>query len=144
MNAATVAPCKKLSAGRKKLRSMGRVFEGWSALLRERVASQVDRIRHWQIIEGDWHDAPNDEPATWFVDPPYNNKAGSYYVHGPDAIDFDLLGRACREVMLGQIIVCENEGADWLPFEPFGTFKPGLNNSTGGSREVIFVRYTRS
>jgi hypothetical protein len=42
MNSATDQPCKTLSAGRIKLRSMGRIFEGWSEAQRERVASQVE------------------------------------------------------------------------------------------------------
>lgn len=133
MNAATVAPCKRLSAGRKKLRAMGRLSEGWSDPMRERVASQVPFIRHWRVIEGDYTNAPDVE-ATWFVDPPYNNKAGSYYVH--HNLDYPRLGGWCQQ-RKGQVIVCENEGADWLPFRTFATFKPGLNGK--GSREVIWT-----
>jgi hypothetical protein len=134
MNAAVTHPCKSLSAGRKKLRSMGRVFEGWSVLMRERVAEQVKHIRHWQIIEGDYNLSPNRE-ATWFVDPPYNNRVGSLYVHSD--IDYTKLADWCVSRQ-GQLIVCENDGADWLPFDGFRTLKPGLNNKTGGSKEVMF------
>lgn len=134
MNAATTTPCVSLSSGRKKLREMGRRFEGWSDAQRERVAAQVRAIKHWQIIEGDYTSAP-DEQATWFVDPPYNNKAGSYYVH--NALDYAQLGLWCQQ-RRGQVVVCENEGADWLPFKPFATFKPGVNGH--GSREVIFLQ----
>lgn len=135
MNAATVSPCRQLSAGRIRLAAMGRKFEGWSEAQRERVASQVERIRHWRIIEGNYTSAP-DIPATWFVDPPYNNTAGSYYIHGPSALDYTQLGKWCRE-RPGQVLVCENEGASWLPFQPFATLKPGLNGK--GSREVLWV-----
>lgn len=137
MNAATVQPCRQLSSGRKKLRAMGRTFEGWSEALRERVASQVCRIRHWQIIEGSYTDAP-DLLATWFVDPPYNNKAGSYYIEND--VDYTALGSWCQE-RSGQVIVCENEGADWLPFQPFATLKAGLNGD--GSKEVIWTNEMR-
>jgi len=134
MNAATDYPCKRLSAGRIKLRSMGRIFEGWSEAQRERVASQVESIRHWRIIEGEYTDAPSVE-ATWFVDPPYVNMTRTYK-HGNDTIDYRALGAWCR-VRHGQTIVCENEGANWLPFRTFATLKPGVNGH--GSREVIWT-----
>jgi len=39
----------------------------------------------------------------------------------------------------GQVIVCENSGATWLPFEPFRTIKstPG-SRGKGHSSEVIW------
>lgn len=141
MNAATVTPCKQLSAGLRRMGTVGgydeyvRRFGGWTEATRLRVASQVERIRHWKIIEGDYHEAPHVK-ATWFVDPPYNNKAGSYYPHGPSAIDYHELGCWCVD-RIGQVIVCENEGATWLPFKPFATLKPGVNGK--GSREVIWA-----
>ena len=88
----------------------------WNAKYRERVASQVNEIKHWRVICGDYTDAPNSE-ATWFIDPPYV-KAGDAYRFGSSAIDFDHLGRWCRS-RVGQVLVCENEGASWLPFERF-------------------------
>lgn len=136
MNAATASPCRSLSAGMRRLQALGQRTQGWTPEHRERVASQVDAIKHWRVIEGDWTAAPLVE-ATWYVDPPYTNKAGECYVHGPGAIDFEQLGRACREIMPGQVIVCENEGATWLPFEPFATLKAGVNGK--GSREVIWT-----
>ncbi len=133
MNAACVAPCTKLSAGRKKLRGMGRIYEGWSEAQRERVASQVESIRHWQIIEGDYTAAP-DMTATWFIDPPYSNKAGSYYVHSD--VNYTDLADWCR-ARSGQAMVCENEGATWAPFKTFATLKAGVNGQ--GSKEVLWV-----
>lgn len=132
-NNATVAPCKQLSAGRRKLAEMGRKFEGWTEATRERIASQVEHIRHWVITEGDFSEAQDIE-ATWFIDPPYNNKAGSYYVE--NSIDYDALSKWCV-ARKGQVIVCENEGATWLPFVPFAALKPGINGK--GSREVIWT-----
>lgn len=138
LNYASTRPARTMSnaiRGKIAAASNGGCY-AWSNH-RERIASQVDAIKHWRIIEGDWYRAPTIE-ATWFVDPPYNNKAGSHYVHGPDRIDFDLLARGCR-AMPGQVIVCENDGADWLPFEPFGTFKAGPRSPGGGSKEVIWT-----
>lgn len=132
MNSACSTPRRTLSVGRRKLRAMHRQFEGWTPALRERVASQVEQIRHWKVIEGDYSLAP-DVPATWFVDPPYDNKAGSYYVHSK--VNYADLSAWCR-TRRGQVLVCENEGATWAPFQPFMTLKPGVNGH--GSREVLW------
>lgn len=136
MNAATVSPCRTLSSGRKRLAKTGRKFEGWTEATRERIARQIKRISHWHIIEGDYTNAPDIE-ATWFIDPPYNNRAGSYYVYSD--IDYTALGMWCQE-RRGQVTVCENEGATWLPFEPFATFKFSGFNNKEGSREVIWTK----
>jgi len=135
MNAAVTSPRRVLSAGSKRLREMGRTFEGWSENQRERVASQVSQIRHWKIIEGDYTAAPDAPAATWFVDPPYNNAAGAHYIHS--ALDYRALASWCL-TRPGQLIVCENEGANWLPFQPLATFKAGVNGK--GSHEVIYHR----
>lgn len=132
LNAATVSPRKSLSIGRRRLAARGRKFEGWTDATRERVASQVERIRHWRIIEGDYSSAP-DMVATWFVDPPYNNSAGAYYVE--NAVDYSALNTWCR-ARRGQVLVCENAGATWAPFQPFTTFKAGVNGR--GSKEVLW------
>jgi hypothetical protein len=92
---------------------------GWNFRSRERIASQVARIRHWQIIEGDYTTAPDVE-ATWLIDPPYSTKAGTYYPVRPD--DFGVLGGWCR-TRRGLVIVCEQEGAAWLPFSSIATFR---------------------
>lgn len=135
MSNAVTTPRKSLSSGLRQLAARGRTFVGWTEAQRERVASQVQYIRHWRIIEGDYTRAP-DLRATWFVDPPYNNAAGQHYPHGPDGINYPALGNWCRSRQ-GQVIVCENEGADWLPFEPFATIKAGPAKRV--SREVIWT-----
>jgi len=134
MNSAVTAPRRRLSIGRVRLAKMGRKFEGWTEAQRERVATQVDRIRHWIIMEGDYTAAPSIE-ATWFIDPPYNNAVGRHYIHGPMALNYEKLGRWCR-TREGQVLVCENEGASWLPFRAFATLKPGVNGH--GSKEVLW------
>lgn len=134
MNSATVSPCRVLSSGRKEMRAAGRAIEGWGQAMRERVASQVGRIRHWRVIEGDYTESP-DVTATWFIDPPYSNQAGSYYVHSD--LDYARLADWCRS-RRGQVIVCENEGATWLPFRPFAVLKSPLSGKT--SREVLWEK----
>lgn len=88
----------------------------WGEMSRERIASQVDRIRHWRIIEGSFEEAPQD-CATWFIDPPYI-KAGTRYRYGSQKIDFGALAIWCT-ARDGQTIVCEQSGASWLPFKHF-------------------------
>jgi len=111
LNAAAARPCRTLSAGLRRQLARGIVLNSWGEKRRERIAQQVDVIRHWQIIEGDYAEAPDIE-ATWFVDPPYQ-VAGRHYVHSD--VDYETLGAWCR-ARRGQVLVCENEGADWLPF----------------------------
>lgn len=132
MNVGSTSPRKALSAGCRMLRSRGRKIIGWTTQTKERVASQVEKIRHWQCIEGDFERAPDLE-ATWFVDPPYSNESGQQYVERD--IDYGRLASWCRS-RRGQVIVCENEGATWLPFEPFHS----AHSFYGKSREAIWYR----
>lgn len=133
LGVACTRPGLTLSLGIRK-RARHDWAEGWTPPMRERVAEQVTRIRHWQIIEGDFTAAPDVE-ATWFVDPPYRGKSGRRYTHGSTAIDYSALGLWCR-ARRGQTIVCEAAGADWLPFAPFGeTVGVGARRS----REAVWL-----
>jgi site-specific DNA-adenine methylase len=76
------------------------------------IAENVSKIKHWKIFNASYEDTPNIE-ATWFIDPPYQT-AGKYYF-GFNRLDFTRLGAWCKSRQ-GQVIVCENAGADWLPF----------------------------
>ena len=120
------------------MRNTKYAYQFWGEERRERVAQQVDRIRHWQVIEGDYTRAPNIR-ATWFVDPPYQRQ-GRYYRHPSGALAFDALGEWCvsRD---GQTIVCENVGASWLPFVPFRDIKANEARQSGKvSREAIYLQ----
>ena len=77
------------------------------------IADNLHKIRHWKIQQGDYHDVDNQE-ATWFIDPPYI-VGGQYYKYGSKHIDYHQLSRWCLD-RRGQAIVCEADGADWLPF----------------------------
>lgn len=85
----------------------------------ETIANNLEKIRHWKIICGDYRECSPDIKATWFVDPPYV-VGGKYYKYGSKDIDYVKLGEWCKH-RKGQIIVCESEGANWLPFSPFVT-----------------------
>jgi hypothetical protein len=134
MGAGTFSLRTTTSAGLLKRRAAGKLCEGWTEHMRERVAHQVDAIRHWQVVDGDYTAAP-DVDATWFVDAPYAGSPGSHYVHGSRAIDYVALGSWCR-ARRGQVIVCEAEGATWLPFRPLGE-----TVGVGGrrSREAVWL-----
>ena len=109
----------------------------WGKTIRNRIATQVEQIKHWQIICGDYALAP-DIKATWFIDPPYQ-KAGIVYKETAKNLDFSQLGEWCR-TRKGQVIVCENVGATWLPFTAHKTIKgtsgPHRNNL---SHEAIWT-----
>lgn len=97
---------------------VGSRFYLWGAPVRERIASQVDRIRHWIVKSGSFASAPSVR-ATWFIDPPYQHHGASYPCGSRD-IRFGHLGEWCRS-RRGQVIVCEAVGATWMPFTPLLT-----------------------
>jgi hypothetical protein len=113
----------------------------WGERIRERIASQVGAIRHWKITQSSFLEIPDQGPATWFVDPPYEVAGRAYKFHD---IDYPALGEWCRS-RSGQVIVCENAGATWLPFAQFRTIK-GLEGKRGGrqSIEVIWTGERRT
>lgn len=88
-------------------------FGTWGQPAKERLSRQVELIRHWKTRVGDYRDVM-DHKATWFIDPPYQDQ-GKQYQNQID--DYAGLAEWC-ETRKGQVIVCESEGADWLPFEP--------------------------
>lgn len=103
----------------------------WGEGVRQRIASQLDAIRHWRVTQSSYEDVAPSRPATWFVDPPYHDKGRYYTFHN---IDFPRLAQWCRRLP-GQVIACEQEGADWLPFRPLGNVK----SSRGMSREAVWI-----
>ncbi|MFO0578962.1 MAG: hypothetical protein U1A78_33580 [Polyangia bacterium] len=106
-----------LQAGGAWLRQHRRVRPAsfWGAQAKRRIASQLRYIRHWRALCGEYRDAA-DRPATWFVDPPYLTKGGRRYREGSTGLDYAALGAWCR-TRPGQVLVCEQAGAAWLPFE---------------------------
>jgi hypothetical protein len=43
----------------------------WSEDIQHRIIGQLERIRHWTIIQGSYEDAPDIE-GHWHIDPPYH------------------------------------------------------------------------
>jgi hypothetical protein len=110
----------------------------WGPTVRERVASQVPHIKAWEAAHASFTDLPDIE-ATWFIDPPYAGRPGSHYTYGSAQIDYARLAAWCRS-RRGQVIVCEAQGADWLPFAALGTFKANATSVGRRTAEGVWER----
>ena len=82
-------------------------------LTKNRILKNLQLIKNWKITNLDYRDMENVE-GTYFIDPPYEN-GGNLYVE--NKINFQELASWCK-ARKGQIIVCENTKASWLPFRP--------------------------
>lgn len=102
------------------------------------MADNIHKVKHWEIICGDYTEAPDVE-ATWFVDPPYKDSPGLGYKHGSQKLAYDRVAGWVRS-RKGQVICCEGEHGDYLPFEPLKDSK-GVAGKT--SREVVYHRSDR-
>lgn len=106
--------------------------EYWQKTKRK-TAKSLYKIRHWDIRQDEYFNAP-DINATWFVDPPYQ-VGGKKYKWGTRHLDFAHL-RQWIEARAGQVIVCENEKADWMQFRPL-VKNQGAQHT--GTMEVIWT-----
>jgi hypothetical protein len=110
----------------------------WGEASRLSIANQVQHIKHWRVYNQCYSNILN-RTSTWFVDPPYSSSAGTRYKHSQ--INFSHLAEWC-DTRRGQVIVCESEGADWLPF----TFLvsavacKGKNRTSTRTSEVLYHR----
>jgi len=138
---AAAHPARRPSAW---MRQAARVHDGrrdscfWGEDVRAVIAGQQKFIRHWSVRCASYSDAP-DLTADWFVDPPYQGRPGQQYRRwGSNHLDYDSLGRWCV-ARRGQVIVCEAEGADWLPFGHLhtGTGTQGTHR-TGITHEAMW------
>ena len=93
----------------------------------------LHKIKHWKINLGSYEEIENLE-ATWFIDPPYY-KGGEYYPKSNKDIDFNFLGEWCKN-RNGEVIVCENDNANWLPFLPLKEHWGGIKKSV----EVVYLQ----
>lgn len=98
-------------------------------------AENLYKIKHWELICGDYSEAQNIE-ATWFIDPPYKSEPGMGYRHSSKLIDYNSLANWSLE-RKGEIIFCEGEFGDYLPFRPLLELKGVAGKS---SRELIYYR----
>jgi hypothetical protein len=109
----------------------------WSKTVKLRLATQVERIRHWKVVAGSYEEAP-DIDAHWHVDPPYKSTGHPYRYNG---INYPMLAGWCLQ-RRGFVQVCEAHGEDWLPFEPLVQVNNsgirGRNSRRGLSTEAVF------
>jgi len=99
------------------------------------VIRKLNDIRHWKVSNKDYKELKNIE-ATWFIDPPYQ-KGGSHYVKS--TIDYEELTEWCKS-RKGQVIVCENADANWLPFKLLSKLSgQGRNKKSGRSTKSVEV-----
>lgn len=112
------------------MRSGVRSYCYWGAAVRKRLAEQIKTIRSWRVFCCDYRDCPVTGRATWFVDPPYQN-LGKHYRFGANMMLYGELARWCRSLK-GQVMVCESEGADWLPFRTIGAVWGGETKAQCG------------
>lgn len=103
------------------------------------ISSQLHKIKHWQIVGGDFTDAP-EIGATWFIDPPYQFGGGSY-VMSNKKINFLELRQWC-ESRQGQVIVCENTKADWMSFYPVAEQRGSIKSNTEAIWTNMKTSYT--
>lgn len=96
--------------------------------IRIQISRELPKIRHWQIICADYHSIEN-QLATYFVDPPYTVGGQHQYKFNNSQIDYCELSKWCKS-RLGQVIVCENTKADWLPFWPLKNIQGAGNTNT--------------
>ena len=133
---AKAVPAKSQSSWMRKEKGDRLLNNFWGTKIRERVAQQVSHIKHWEVISGDFEQASEISDSTFFIDPPYAVK-GKHYRHRMTESDFERLAQMSL-CLSGQVIVCENRGADWLPFVDFVTSRSQLKGQR--SKEVIFHR----
>lgn len=82
--------------------------------IHEKLAWAHGRCQGWTITNYPYNLMTCPE-GTWFIDPPYDNLAGRRYRQ--QVVDYEALRQFCLS-RVGQVIVCENVGATWLPFQP--------------------------
>lgn len=98
-------------------------------------AENLYKIKHWEIYNDDYSISPDIE-ATWFIDPPYKSSPGLGYKFSSKLIDYKELAEWALK-RKGEVIFCEGEFGDYLPFRPLLELK-GVAGKT--SRELIYYK----
>ncbi len=93
-----------------------RMVRDWEYVHRRALALQPYVQRAVSYYYGGYGNCPDVE-ATWFIDPPYQCANRRGYKYGASQMDYTLLGDWVKR-RKGQVIVCEQEGANWLNFKP--------------------------
>ncbi len=111
----------------------------WGEAIRHRISTQVDHIRHWKIVNASYEKSDYGL-CTYFVDPPYENANAKWYKFHD--IDYARLGIWCK-TLYGQVIVCERQGASWLPFQfVANALSTQGKYRDGHSKEAVWINNT--
>ena len=111
-------------------------------------AANLRHIRHWRVVCGDYRSAIDRGKSTWFIDPPYMVGGEHYAGKGckSSALDYGALAAWCSS-RWGDVIVCEGNGADWLPFSSLKD-SPGKGCKSGfgttARSEMVWYRRDRA
>jgi len=120
--------------GYKEMTVTGIMAQNWNNS-RKAMSESLHKVKHWQIVEGDYTNAPDIE-ATWFIDPPYKGDPGLGYRFSSKMLNYEELASWIQSRQ-GQVIACEGIGGDYLPFTTLRE-----NTSVGGKRNVEMVWLT--
>ena len=126
-----------ISASTRNPKKTATAKTNWSLARQQECSQLVLKIKHWRVEVSDFRRIRHlGEPATWFVDPPYQ-VAGKWYDHKLNPGDYLSLRDHCTSYWKGQVIACDLSDADWLPFQPLTKLKGQSNNV---SQEGIYHR----
>ncbi len=130
-----------LCRGKSIPRKTGHGQNSWSRD-KERIAKSLFKIRHWKVENKSYIDIENQE-ATWFIDPPYKlvqERKGNSDRYPQGGIDYENLANFAKSRQ-GQVIVCEGDNADWLPFRLLKIVNTNTNNySVKQNGEYIYTQ----
>lgn len=113
----------------------------WGPAARERIASQVGRIKLWTATCGDYRTAPVSPSTHVHVDPPFATDAGRRYRYSD--VDYGDLAEWCRSIDAAHVQVCEGASATWLPFREVRESETTRGKRDGGRfAEGVWERST--
>jgi site-specific DNA-adenine methylase len=107
--------------------------------VKRRILKHIDHIRDWKITCLDYRQIRTKEPATWFIDAPYQYARKEYRFN---KLDYAHLADWCR-TRQGQVIVCEGTrdgglAPTWLPFRHLVTTKNRITSRAGTRVDVTY------
>jgi site-specific DNA-adenine methylase len=118
----------------------------WNEYVKDRIISQLPKIRKWQAILGDYDTDDYfdylfliSKPwthLTYFIDPPYSSNAGKKYKH--NKINYPHLKRWIEKNKQSQIIACENQDLTYR-WADFNKTHEALN-MRGKGKELAWVQ----
>lgn len=130
-----------LCRGKSKPRKVGHGQNSWERD-KVRIAKDLYKIKHWKIEQKSFADIPN-KLATWYIDPPYINtqeRKGNTDKYPCSSLNYEELAMWIKSRQ-GQVIACEGEGADYLPFEFLKKTTANTNNKSAKQfNEYIYTQ----